>query len=228
MIERPDLQRERDLATWNDEMVRRYDIDQYYTGADPVVRWIERLRLEALVELARPRATDRLLEVGCGAGHVLERFAPSSRIGLDLSLEMLRRCRRRVGADVPLVRGSAERLPFADDSFDVVICTEVLEHTLDPEKVVRELMRVGKPAARVVVSIPNERNIDRVKRTFRRIPVMRRLLRTLAGEENEWHLHHFDVAYLRRTIGNSATIAVLRAIPNRLAPVRYAALLHRS
>jgi len=220
-----DLSPDRDFTRWNEEMVRRYDIERYYTSAHPIVRWIERLRIDALVALAAPLASDRVLEVGCGAGHVLDRFAAQHRVGLDLSEEMLRRCRRRLGASVALARGSAEKLPFAAGSFDIVVCTEVLEHTRDPALVVRELMRVGTPAARVVVSIPNEGNIDRAKRLLRRVPVLRTLLSTLASEENEWHLHRFDPTFLRRTVGDSAVITAARSIPSRLVPVRYAALL---
>jgi ubiquinone/menaquinone biosynthesis C-methylase UbiE len=228
VTEHVDLTSDGDFARWNEEMVRRYDIERYYTSAHPLVRWIERRRIDALVALAAPTVADRVLEVGCGAGHVLERFGSLDRIGLDLSEEMLRRCRLRVDPGVPLARGSAEQLPFAAASFDIVVCTEVLEHTRDPERVVRELMRVARPRARVVVSIPNEGNIDRAKRTLRRMPVLRDLLSSLAAEENEWHLHRFDPLFLRRTVGSSAVIAAVRGIPNRLLAVRYAALLRHS
>lgn len=216
---------ERDYARWNDEMVRRYDIDRYYERSHPIVRWIERRRIAALVRLAAAQPGQQVLEVGCGGGHVLERFSHAHLTGIDMSAEMLARTRVRCGGDPDLMRGAAEALPFADRSYDVVLCTEVLEHTRDPAAVIAELMRVVRPGGRVVVSIPNERNIDRAKRLLRSVPGLRRLLRTLAEEENEWHLHSFDLQMLRDIADGQAVIDVIAGVPFGGIAVRYVALL---
>jgi 2-polyprenyl-3-methyl-5-hydroxy-6-metoxy-1,4-benzoquinol methylase len=216
-----------DFAAWNEEMVRRYDIDRYYERSHPLVRWLEGRRITVLRSLAAPAAGDSVLEVGCGGGHVLERFAGCTRVGVDLSAAMLERARRRLGDEVRFFRAAAEDLPFAAASFDVVVCTEVLEHTRDPRRVVAELMRVAAPDGRVVVSIPNEANIDRAKRLIRATPIVRRLLRTLAAEGNEWHLHHFDRDQLFEVTRGTARIARLAGIPSSLLPVRYVALLRQ-
>jgi ubiquinone/menaquinone biosynthesis C-methylase UbiE len=210
---------------WNEEMVQRYDIDRYYERSHPLVRWIEQRRLSVLSDFAAARPNSRVLEVGCGAGHVLQRFAGARRTGVDLSTTMLARARKRLGQDAELIRASAEQLPFDPQSFDVVICTEVLEHTQHPDVVIRELARVATPDARIVVSIPNEANIDRAKRFIRSVPVLRTVLRSLAAEGNEWHLHHLDVAFLKRIVQGAARIDRMQGIPNALVPVRYVALL---
>lgn len=214
-----------DFVAWNETMAERYDIERYYERSHPVVRWLERLRLDAIVRLAAPRPGDRVLEVGCGAGHVLERFTGLARTGIDLSVGMLRRIRRRLGRDVELTRGTADRLPFASGAFDIVVCTEVLEHVPDPAAVVGELCRVAGPDGRVVVSIPNEANIDRAKRALRRVPVIRTLLRTLAAENNEWHIQQFDLKLLHEIIAGCARIERLKSIPFAPVPLRYVALL---
>jgi ubiquinone/menaquinone biosynthesis C-methylase UbiE len=216
---------DREFGQWNEAMVERYDIERYYRDSHAIVRWIERRRLARLRRCAAVRPQDRVLEVGCGAGHVLDTLAGSDRTGLDISPAMLKRARSRLGAAVRLVRGSAEDLPLLSGSFDVVLCTEVLEHTRRPELVVRELMRVAAPGARVVVSVPNERNIDRAKRIIRAVPGLRRILRSLAEEGNEWHLHTFDAARLRAITANAATIAELHAVPGPLLPLRFVAVL---
>ena len=213
------------FVDWNEEMVRRYDIEQYYERSHPLVRWIERRRLDVLTDFAAATPDSRVLEVGCGAGHVLERFANAPRTGIDLSTTMLARARRRLGDRVELLRASAEDLPFGLGSFDVILCTEVLEHTQHPEQVLRELTRVSTRDARIVVSIPNEANIDRAKRFIRRVPVLRTLLRSLAPEGNEWHLHQFDLPFLRRIAERTARIERLQGIPSNFMPVRYVARL---
>ena len=218
----------RSISEWNEAMVDRYDIERYYERSHFVVRWVERKRIEALRSLANTRPGERVLEVGCGAGHVLQHFKGTRRTGIDLSTAMLARARRRLGDAVTLLQGTAEQLPFQDGSFDVVLCTEVLEHTVDPARVLRELTRVVTPAGRVMVSIPNEATIDRVKRTIRRIPVLRTLLRTLAAEGNEWHLHNFDRAQLDRIAVGTARIETLQGVPNNALAVRYVALLRRN
>jgi ubiquinone/menaquinone biosynthesis C-methylase UbiE len=225
---KPEHATESEFLDWNEEMVRRYDIDRYYERSHLLVRWLERQRLSVLREMAAPRHGDRVLEVGCGGGHVLERFAGFACTGIDLSTTMVGRSRRRLGPGVRLLQGSAENLPFKAASFDVVICTEVLEHTRDPRRVIAELLRVASADARVVVSIPNERNIDRAKRIIRATPGINRLLRTLAAEGNEWHLHHFDREYLTAVAAGVADVVRLQGIPLRILPVRYVALLRRS
>ena len=215
----------RSVSEWNEAMVDRYDIDRYYERSHPIVRWIEQRRLETLRRFAAARPTDRILEVGVGGGHVLAKFPGMQRTGIDLSPTMLQRARRRLGGDVELLQGSADQLPFEDATFDVVLCTEVLEHVVEPARVVRELMRVAAPGARVVVSIPNEAIIDRAKRMIRRMPIIRTLLRTLASEGNEWHLHHLDRSALQQMTAGSATIKRVQGVPNNIVPVRYVALL---
>ena len=90
----------------------------------------------------------RLLDLGCGPGQYLEKVAatePSVRmVGADLSLGMLRQARTAVpSADVLSL--DAARLPFADDSFDVVLANHMLYHVADIEAAVAEVRRVLRP-----------------------------------------------------------------------------------
>jgi SAM-dependent methyltransferase len=206
-------------------MVDRYDIERYYRDSHPLVKWVERMRMRALASLAKAGPGMKVLEVGCGAGHVLERFEGTERTGLDLSRSMLSKSKKRLGPSVPLVQASADQLPFEDATFQRVVCTELLEHTPDPGAVLGELLRVAGPDGRVVVSIPNERNIDRVKRLASRVPGLSFLLRNLAAEANEWHLHRMDLRMLRKLVQDRAQVDSLRRIPLALLPLRYVAVI---
>ena len=67
-----------------------------------------------------------VLDVGCGTGELLRevglRFPETARTGLDLSANMLAVAREKLGGAVELVQGDAERLPFADGRFEVLLC----------------------------------------------------------------------------------------------------------
>jgi 2-polyprenyl-3-methyl-5-hydroxy-6-metoxy-1,4-benzoquinol methylase len=106
-----------------------------------------------------------LLDAGCGDGryfHVIADAPPTERLaGCDISERILATAREtaaKVGLSPELVRANVESLPFEDASFDVVLCTQVLEHLLDPEDGVRELARVLRPGGTLVLSADHARN----------------------------------------------------------------------
>jgi len=95
-----------------------------------------------------------LLEVGIGSGLSLPYYPASLRVtGVDLSREMLHRCRQRaleLGHSVALVEEDAQALPFADRVFDSVAFNLVLCTVPDPLRAVREALRVARPGAPLV------------------------------------------------------------------------------
>lgn len=98
-----------------------------------------------------------ILDVGSGAGqilgHLLKRTHPETRlVAFDLSHQMLRRARSRLGSDRPsYVTGDLTQLPFANDSFDCITCGWVIEHLPDPRPGLRELSRVLQPGGRLLL-----------------------------------------------------------------------------
>jgi len=111
------------------------------------------------LELLVPRAGDRILEVGCGYGWISEalwQVAPVEWLGVDRSEEMLRRLR---SSPHPQAASSmvadATHLPFADCSFDKVLCTGVLMHIADDAAALSEMARVLRPGGRFLCSINN-------------------------------------------------------------------------
>ncbi|HKV53877.1 MAG TPA: class I SAM-dependent methyltransferase [Candidatus Binataceae bacterium] len=99
--------------------------------------------LRALRGLVAARRPGRALEVGCGTGYWLEaiRDLVPGVIGLDYSLEMLRRARQKPEAG-GLVRGTAEILPFRGAAFDLVFCVNALHHFGEIESFIKEARRL--------------------------------------------------------------------------------------
>jgi ubiquinone/menaquinone biosynthesis C-methylase UbiE len=119
-----------------------------------------RRRSETIVEWIDARDGDLTLDCGCGYGftlRVLTALAGGRFVGLDFQQERLDEIRdKRIGEGrLDLVRGSAMRLPFADNTFDHIVCSEVLEHLTDDRAAVRELFRVLKPGGNLVITVPS-------------------------------------------------------------------------
>ena len=113
------------------------------------------------------RAGDRVLDLGCGEGrHAISAYlqADIHVVGIDLSARDLTTAQRRLQEFTTgqpharkhcvFVRASGLALPFANDSFDRVICAEVLEHIGDYAQVLSEIRRVLKPGGHLAVSVP--------------------------------------------------------------------------
>jgi SAM-dependent methyltransferase len=107
--------------------------------------------LEALGFLARGQSQARVLDLGCGAGHVSFAVAPhvGEVVACDLSAEMLdtvaRAATERGLSNVRTERGVAEELPFEDASFDLVLSRYSAHHWRDFDTGLREATRVLKP-----------------------------------------------------------------------------------
>jgi SAM-dependent methyltransferase len=109
-----------------------------YAVRAPLVRWLEEEARQAGERYGRYR----VLDVGCGVKPYESRFSPfaSEYVGVDVD---------NPAADL---EGSAESLPVDDGSFEVVLCTQTLEHCVDPAAAVRELRRVVADGGRVLAS----------------------------------------------------------------------------
>ncbi len=109
------------------------------------------------------RRGDLLLDAGCGEGrHCYGALEHGARVvGLDLDRASLRpavgglRTRgRELDAMGEMLQGDAFHLPFRDETFDKVICSEVMEHVHDYVGAARELARVTRPGGKIAVTIP--------------------------------------------------------------------------
>lgn len=109
---------------------------------------------------------DRVLDVGCGDGgecFVVKTIRKTTDVfGIDISQTAIDKARRIYGSVGTFKLGSATEIPYPDDFFDLVICGEVLEHLEDPEKAIKELLRVVKKGGRLLISTPYKETMVKI------------------------------------------------------------------
>lgn len=112
-----------------------------------------------------PPAGERLLEVGAGFGRLADEYGGYRQVVLlDPSGPLLSAARERLAHDAryEIVTGDAFRLPFADASFDTVVCIRVVHHFADPRLAIREFARVLRPGGVLVLESSNKRNLKAI------------------------------------------------------------------
>jgi len=151
-------------AYWN-HRIHDLEISSHPPGSPGFFADLDEYRFDKLRYL--PRLVDfdgfrgkKLLEVGCGIGTDLVRFAKGGAVvtGIDLSdtaLDLARRNARQAGVEMDLKLANGEDLPFEDGSFDVVYCHGVLQYTAEPRLMVEECRRVLKPDGEAIFMVYN-------------------------------------------------------------------------
>ena len=176
-------------------------------------------QLEALVR-SYLTPDSKVLDLGCGRGGVVELFWKDVKlaVGIDPDVPSLTEHRAH---GMPVIRGRGEHLPFAGESFDLIVCLWVLEHLRNPEVVLRGVHRVLRPGGHFLFLTPNLRNpLLALNRLGRALPqLQRRLVPRLYGRVEA---DTFPVQYRANTTGtirtlaqrSGLTVAELRVIPD--------------
>jgi 2-polyprenyl-3-methyl-5-hydroxy-6-metoxy-1,4-benzoquinol methylase len=130
-----------------------------YGSTNPLVRRLMETFESTLDDLMRRAEPRSLLDVGCGEGVLVHRWAqslPDSRlVGIDLQEESIQAgWAERQAPNLEYRTMPAEDLPFADDEFDLATAIEVLEHVPDPEHTLAEMARCAQ--RHLLVSVPRE------------------------------------------------------------------------
>jgi ubiquinone/menaquinone biosynthesis C-methylase UbiE len=219
---------------WNEERAIKHDLDKFYNHPNPLVRYIENKRIRTLIDLASIKDTDAVLEVGCGAGHILERIDRGTLYGIDISEVQIQRAQERVGHRAELKKSAGEALPYGDKSFDKILCSEVIEHVLDPISLLKEMQRVLKDDGILSMSIPNEGAINCAKKALRATGLMSIVMPARSGWDlgtknnlDEWHLHAYSLALIRQHLADTFAIRTVRRIPLFFVPFRYVLALKK-
>ena len=127
-----------------------------YESKNPLVKLVVRTYLQNLDFLVETSNVKKILEVGCGEGYIIKHLREKFNvniIGMDISNDILE-IARSMNPNLKFFLGDIYKLGFKDDSFDMVLILEVLEHLKYPNRALEEIKRVSKEY--VIVSVPNE------------------------------------------------------------------------
>jgi len=106
------------------------------------------------------------------------------------------------------------------ESFDRVICTEVLEHTTNPEEILGELARLLRPDGRAVITVPNDKLIEGLKGVLRRTPAGWLLGGRVNWGGDEFHIHKWRPSEFRALLSRFFVVESQRAAPFDALPIR--------
>jgi len=117
-----------------------------------------RASYSTIVAEALSEPTQSVLDIGCGTGALLSLIQEQNKtaqvFGIDLSGEMIKIAKAKLGKDVDLRVSDSEKLPFKNESFDVVTCTFSFHHYPNALIVLSEMRRVLKKSGKLIVADP--------------------------------------------------------------------------
>jgi SAM-dependent methyltransferase len=137
---------------------------------------------EELTRLSLPRDA-RVLDAGCGSGRLLDELVAYGQVsGLDMNPDSVATAQERGHDDVR--QGVVEHLPWDDETFGLITCLDVVEHTANDRVTLRELRRVLRPDGYLLITVPAYQALwsshDVFNRHYRRYD--RRMMRSAAAE----------------------------------------------
>jgi len=155
-----------------------------------IVKWINRYSKGATI-----------LDVGCGTGLISRHLHSNRTIALDINQWAVEKAKLHSPSRVQCIVGDAEYLPLASNTFDMVICTDVLEHLLYPARALKEIFRVMKSEAVLFGEVPSKHLIWK----------FRQYLTTTCPVSEPFH-HNYSTSELKLMLSDFRIIKICRRI----------------
>lgn len=161
----------------------------------------ERPNIEVVIHMAMEHASDfqSVADVGCGANLIYDRVIADlgkQVVAIDFTWNFLKLA--LPDSRITLFQADALHLPFCDDAFDAVICSETVEHISNDAVVIQELARVLRPRGWLFFTVPNLWNAARIIQMIKHLELRVRLM--------PGHLREYSLTKVRRLLAGSFEI----------------------
>lgn len=134
-------------------------MEEVYTSGNPLVKYAHQDRLNTITAQLPDAGPLLVLDAGCGEGHLIERMLEKKQkhhyTGVDVTPVALEKARERC-PQAEFGLANLAKTAFEDNFFDVITCTEVIEHIFEYQQVISELKRILKPGGMLIMTFPNE------------------------------------------------------------------------
>jgi SAM-dependent methyltransferase len=181
-------------------ILERYEHQLRYRG---IAREIRKYRVE----------TGKMVDIGCGEGYYFKDYIKKFRtvIGLDISLNKLKRAGelQRVNKNIHRMCSNAETLPLQANSMNLVVCSELLEHLIEPGTAIDEIERILNPGGAAIISAPTWNNPG----LWRAAPNQEKKVTINFHQAFEGHLWNFSTAsFLRQVRTNRLKLVKIKGV----------------
>ena len=148
----------------NEFVVKNSPMRTHYLSKNPFEKILWQQKLTLMKSILHSIQYTNVLDIGCGDGAGISTLKKNADYtGLDISPTQIAYMKKNLitwkkkrSGSISLIEHDAVPLPFKPASFDLILACDVLEHVLEPEKLLHEIKRVLKPHGHLFVSVPNE------------------------------------------------------------------------
>ena len=189
---------------------------QIYNNPNRLVRWVARKRINIICKMVNKFSNgynnSYVLDVGCEDCYLFDNLENNAKkVGVDFLKEPLLNAKR----DYMLIEGDANKLPFRSKIFDVTVCSETLEHVIDPHTVMKEISRVTKNY--IILSVPDDDVIQRAKNTVR--VFNKKSLEGLAKKKVPEHINSWKSKEFIDLVRQHFTILKIKFLPMKIITI---------
>lgn len=187
-------------------------MDDYYNSR--LAGYPSRLRVKKILKELGNLSGKNILDVGCEAGYVSLKILeknPRQLCAIDICQEAIDKFKQKLKnkkfkSEIILKKAYMQDLPFKANSFDAIVCTEVIEHAPNLPKCFLELSRVMKPGGKLIVTFPNEKLRKLV------YPIVK-LFGINTDVEDEVTLFQYKIKNILTLLGKSFKIEKTKSFP---------------
>lgn len=177
--------REVSLEEWNRALNEAQPMSILEEHPNPLARMKERRRREAFTGMIRNLRGAVAADIGCEGGHLAKMIAPhcAKLYCMDIDAAVLDRAKGNLRdfSNIEYIACDAAKIPLPDNTLDICVAAETLEHLPRPEDAMDEMARITKPGGRIYLSVPNEKLLQIAKKSARALGMGKSLGRLSDG-----------------------------------------------